>query len=63
MEYTPHIIILSIWIIRQGSHLRHHGEDFSRKYDWITCLIFNFLSFAVLYWGGFFDILIKDFLK
>lgn len=54
----PQLIYIALIMISLGMNISSHGEPRGDTNAWnslISCII----GFAILYWGGFFDVMIK----
>lgn len=55
----PQIIMLSIWMISLGVNISKHGEERNSKYNAYHFIIAKMIIFAILYYGGFWNVLIN----
>ena len=56
----PQIIYLMLVMMGLGIHITRHGEDKKPdKYNVWTKLMFSMMTITILYYGGFWDVLIK----
>ena len=57
---VPQIIYISLFLISLGITLAKQGElRKPRKYNTIEFLLIRSIGIAILYYGGFFDVLIE----
>lgn len=57
----PQILILAIFCINFGYYIGTHGEYEDRPNNFWIRLLDGLLVLGILFWGGFFDILIDKF--
>ncbi len=55
----PQIIVIGFYCIALGISLAKHGEPKNDNYSFGYSLTSCAFLFSMLYWGGFFDTLIK----
>ena len=55
----PQIIYLILMGLGLGVSLSDHGKDKTGKHNFFVKFFATMLGLALLYWGGFFDILLN----
>lgn len=56
---TAQLIYLTLVFIGALIAANQHGKDKTGKHDFFTSIIAQILVMGLLYWGGFFDVLLK----
>jgi len=62
MSYLPQIILILLMVLGAGIVMAKNGQP-RTPYSFWSNLISDIITFAILYWGGFFDGLIAAMMK
>ncbi len=55
----PQIIIIGFSVASFTYSTVKHGQKDNRTYKWYITLIAQIINLLILYWGGFFDVMMK----
>jgi|CoawatStandDraft_6_1074263.scaffolds.fasta_scaffold02726_6 hypothetical protein len=55
----PQIVLISLSMIAIGIHIARHGKQTNLKYNGFNKLIGSAILYTILYYGGFWDVLIN----
>ena len=56
---VPQALLSMLMFLGTGVHLAKHGEPRTGHYSFVVALLSDILTITLLWWGGFFDVLLK----